>query len=344
MHDVMGQTRGQRIARVVVGVAGVALPYLYVRWINHSSQVFSDAAKGWLIATAAVFTAACAAFAYHFLIEGPYQLYRETQQTPERDYLADELARRKAEVVADAIMPRRSAEPRFRDDGFRKHLEHLAAESAKRCPELPIWEAVEYVRQVIGDDDFQNCYPEARRQMRQAALEDRLEIWGRKEIPPITLSTPLGGSGAWSRIEPSYWAEHELNSLAIGQLFQEREHTWEEAFKNKIGHRYWELKVRRAQIERLWSVKQPPGGPDRSAVISSGRDLVQRYRNEGMPEPFGTYLAKQRAYLDIKPHLGATYLQEKARRADMPDTPTKRDWDSGELERELARLERDWKL
>ena len=77
MHDVIGQTRGQRIARGVVAVCAVAIPYLYVTWINHSSQAFSDAMRAWLFATAAILTAAFFAFAYHLLVEGPYQLWRK---------------------------------------------------------------------------------------------------------------------------------------------------------------------------------------------------------------------------------------------------------------------------
>jgi hypothetical protein len=274
MHDVIGQTRGQRVARGVVAVAAVALPYLYVRWINHSSHVFADAEKAWLWGTAAVFTAACIAFAYHFLIEGPYQLWMQqsgSEGQSQVEYVAPgvvEMLKRAITPIelrerqggsaerADRLAERHSLLPPPRDDGFRKHLNFLAAESAKRCPEMPIWKAVELVRQSIGDDDEHNCYPEARRQIRQAALEDRLEIWGRKEIPPNTLTAPLGASGAWSKIEPSYWTEYELNSLAASEHFEGREHTWNEAIKNTIGQRYWELRVREAHVSRLWHQRE----------------------------------------------------------------------------------------
>jgi hypothetical protein len=352
-RDSTGGSWTNRLVQIVLVLAPVATGFGWQYLRPHStvgSSFLTNAELTTLSALAGLGAVMLMFFLWHLIVAVPYEIWREEKERADApsatgpDYLRDELERRKAEMLADAIMPRRRSEPMAGNDGMRKRLEYLAAESAKRCPEMPIWEAVEYVRQVIGDDDFQNCYPEARRQIRQAALEDRLEIWGRKEIPPNTYDTPLGASRAWSKIEPNYWTQHELSSLAIGQLFQEREHTWEEAFKNKIGDRYWELKVRQPQLDRIWRVKQPPGGPDRSLLIANGRDLAHRYRSEGMPEPFGSFVAKQRTYLDIKPHLGAEYVTGAHKRAELSDTTERRDYSAGMFERELARLEKEWKL
>jgi hypothetical protein len=94
------------------------------------------------------------------------------------------------------------------------------------------------------------------------------------------------------------------------------------------------------QLERL-KAKQESA---RRVLIANGRDLVQRYRDNGMQEPFVAFLAKQRSYLDIQPHLGNDYVRDKIICAERPDTPTKRDWDSAEFLRELARLEKGWGL
>lgn len=257
--------------------------------------------------------------------------------------LTDILARRKAEFIADVIAPPRDGTPERR---LKPDIENLHRETLKRCPEMPMWKAVEYVRGVIGDDNLHGCYSEARRQIRQAALENRLEIWGRKEIPPVTMSTPLGASGAWSKIEPDYWNQYELSSLAVGEHFEQRDHTWNEAFKNEVGQRYWELRVRKAQVERLWRKDNPEARvpPEGRSLIASGRDLVQRYRDDGMPEPFGAFVLKHRPYLDIQPHLGDEFVREALRRNDRPDTAAARDYDSAMFLRELARLEKEWSL
>ncbi len=82
----------------------------------------------------------------------------------------------------------------------------------------------------------------------------------------------------------------------------------------------------------------------RRNLIASGRDLVQRYRDEGMPEPFGAFVVRQRPYLDIQPHLGNDYVRDKIIRAERPDTPAKRDLDSADFLQELRRLEEHWEL
>jgi len=82
----------------------------------------------------------------------------------------------------------------------------------------------------------------------------------------------------------------------------------------------------------------------RRTVIKDCRDIVQQYRDAGLPERFGEFLQKQRANLDIQPHFGVEYMMRRDRQADRPDTPTQRDWDSAEYLRELSRLEKEWGL
>ena len=124
MHDVIGQTQGQRVARSLVAACAVVLPYVYVRWINHSSQAFSDALRAWLWATATIMTAASLAFAYYLLFEGPYQLWMEEKRradaahganpnaaetTDRRKFIQNEV-RKHFKLISDAIAAVQGAE------------------------------------------------------------------------------------------------------------------------------------------------------------------------------------------------------------------------------------------
>lgn len=125
---------------------------------------------------------------------------------------------------------------------------------------MPMWQAVEYVAETIGDTDFQGCYPEARRQVRQAGLDARLEIWGKKAIPPSHLSAPLECSEVWSPIDPDYWQDFRLNSMAIGSTWDAHPHTEAEPHVSQgiISGQYWALRVHKPKIEIIWPRPAPP--------------------------------------------------------------------------------------
>ena len=350
-RDATGASWRNRIIQIVLLAAPLASGLAWQRMRPNSAigNSFVTNAELTIISALAGFGALMVLFfLWHLAVAVPYQMWREGQDTTASGgdaIFRERMLRNKWEDVADVLSGR---VPQRGDDGFRRHLEHVAIESAKRCPEMPIWKAVEYVRQAVGDDDFHDCYPEARRQIRQAALEDRLEVWGRKEVAPAHLTAPQAASSVWTKIQTDYWQEHELASIAISEHADDQAHTWTEGNILKIGDRYWSLRVRQPEVERRWhparetapEAKRAPASWQ--ALIASGRDIVQRYRDEGMPETFGKYVVKHRAYLDIQPHLGAEYMRAKASRAERPDNPTQRDWESGEFLRELARLEKEW--
>jgi hypothetical protein len=115
---------------------------------------------------------------------------------------------------------------------------------------------VQHVADVIQDRDDGQCFPEARRQLRQKALEGRIDVWGQKEIPPRHYKDQ-SHSAVWSRIDPTYWHEYEISPLATGELFEDRDHTWNEAHISWKGSRYWSLRVRQQEIEMIWRKPRP---------------------------------------------------------------------------------------
>jgi len=125
------------------------------------------------------------------------------------------------------------------------------AEEAKRCPEMPIWKAVEYVAGIIGDSYEKDDFAETRRQLRQAAADDRIEVWGKKDIPPAHMQDERH-SAIWTPIEPTYWHAYELTPLATVDRYDDRDHTWLEELPSKRGNRYWSLRVREHQIKARW--------------------------------------------------------------------------------------------
>lgn len=124
---------------------------------------------------------------------------------------------------------------------------------AKRCPEMPIAEAIEYVAGVIFDMAVEDCYPGARREIRQAALEARIDVWGKHEIPPQTHDAKLRARQVWRRIEPSYWENYELVAYATDNSTDDQPHTqMEEFISGGSFNRYWSLRVRKLQLRLRW--------------------------------------------------------------------------------------------
>lgn len=132
-------------------------------------------------------------------------------------------------------------------------VERTAREERQRCPEMPIWQAVQHVASVIGDSDKENCYPEARSQIRQAALEQRIDVWGKHEIVPDHMAAPLRSRKVWKAIEPSYWEDYEIAAYAADPSTDDQPHTqMEEFFSGGSFNRYWSLRVRKHQVEGRW--------------------------------------------------------------------------------------------
>lgn len=130
----------------------------------------------------------------------------------------------------------------------------IVGKKAAQKPEKPIWEAVQYVASAIGDTNEHACYPEAIKAIRQAASDGHIEIWGRRELPPPNQRGHA--SEIWTLIPASYWADHKINSMAVGEAWQHHDHSYGEPLNIHAQDRYWELKVRMSEIEREWPSEQ----------------------------------------------------------------------------------------
>lgn len=140
------------------------------------------------------------------------------------------------------------------------------------CPIFPMWEAVMHVASVVKDVDETACYPIARREIRQAARDGRIEIWGRPTIPLTRLAQLPQPKEIWEPIGSEYWSDFKLNSMAVGEIWQEHPHTEAEAHvtKGRDGGMYWTLRVDQRDIERTWRKPRNDGGGNNASFGPSG--------------------------------------------------------------------------
>ncbi|HEX8127267.1 MAG TPA: hypothetical protein VF548_16955 [Allosphingosinicella sp.] len=83
----------------------------------------------------------------------------------------------------------------------------------------------------------------------------------------------------------------------------------------------------------------------RRSLIASGRDLAHRFRVEKPGEHWENWVRKQRAYMDITPHLGDEYQASVIRGArTVHMTNDGSSYPEAMFLRELARLEKEWGL
>lgn len=242
MHDVIGQTRGQRVARGAVAVCALAIPYLYVSWINHSSQAFSDATKAWLIATAAIVTGSFLAFAYHFLIEGPFQLWKDQQEKlhPNAEYDAEwerlnAVDRRPDPPIIEALK---------RDWTDRTAASIARAREPKRDTHLS--EALGYAAFGEWGRDFSEAFVAAFEgnasdpagQFRQLARDSKITVWGK-----------LRTNQVYDKIPADHWAKHGIDEKAL--LDGKSATRWTD-IHGSDGEEYHDLMVDKRDIEREW--------------------------------------------------------------------------------------------
>jgi hypothetical protein len=157
-----------------------------------------------------------------------------------------------------------------------------AAVESKRCPEMPIWQAVEHVARVIGDTEQDESFPETRRQLRQAAAEGRIDVWGLKDIPPAHMQDERH-SAVWTPIPPDYWHEYEINRIATIDRFDDRDHTQEESLPSRRGNRYWSLRVREGEIKGKWRHTKPAVAKAVEPDFPLNGLLIRVYGHYGYP-------------------------------------------------------------
>ena len=121
--------------------------------------------------------------------------------------------------------------------------------------DMPIREAIEHIRAVIGDNDFdKSCYLETRIAIRQAALDGKISIYGKRELePPAQIDSC---SEVYAKVDSDYWADHEINSMAVGELWENYDHTnSENRNMNEYKNRYWNLRVNSQEIKDAWPLE-----------------------------------------------------------------------------------------
>lgn len=117
----------------------------------------------------------------------------------------------------------------------------------------PIWDVISRLGQFLGEDEQADCFPETRKAMRQAALDGRILIFGKRELP-----APRTGfcSDVWTLIPPEYWQSHLLNPMATGVLWFGHDHTAAEVHSASVPKdRYWSLLLNPEEVYSKWPLQ-----------------------------------------------------------------------------------------
>jgi len=145
--------------------------------------------------------------------------------------------------------------------------------------DMQIWEAIEHVRNVIGDDDENGCYKRTQLEVRQAALDGKIKIYGKKELKS---PSPSGHcSDVHTKIVQEYWRDHKLNSMATGRLFENHDHTWSEPHQaHGYKNRYWNLLLNSNEVKAIWPTQETSAAtpkPKDSEYISLDDAAIRAY-------------------------------------------------------------------
>jgi len=127
---------------------------------------------------------------------------------------------------------------------------------------IPIHRAVQHVASHIGEYASKECYPEARRLLRQKASDGLLEMRGRKQIE--TSEQRLKFSDLETEIPADYWRTSVINPLSTDGEHADGDHTMPETVfawgKDGIyeTNRYASVRTSWADVSRLWPGPIPP--------------------------------------------------------------------------------------
>lgn len=176
-------------------------------------------------------------------------------------------------------------------------------------PEVPMWRAVQQVASTIGDTDEQGCFPQALIAILNAAANDGLEIWGKRELPPPSQRGIC--SDIWTLIPAAYWQTHRINSMATGEMWNQHDHTMGEPLIYGEQDRYWDLRVRGTEIVSRW-----PGPANRKGDEATKADtdrlarLARRIRDNPSTSEFDYPTLKAILRIAI-PHPTGVRIAEK---------------------------------
>ena len=123
-------------------------------------------------------------------------------------------------------------------------------DALKSPAQMPLWKAVKRIANAAGDADKRGGYPATLEALRQAALEGRIEMWGRRELPPPM--EPGFSSEEWTPINPLFWRTHQINSLATDKMSEDSLHSCSNPLIYGEQNSCWSLRVRLSDIEQIW--------------------------------------------------------------------------------------------
>ena len=134
-------------------------------------------------------------------------------------------------------------------------VEELWPRQQRESRETPIWRAVAHVRLAINDSAHDKCYPATLTALRQAALDGKIRLRGRRELDVRGSQT---FSDVSSDIPAEYWRVSVIGPMATSHQGIGYPHTNPETvyawgpkgvYEKK---RYADLTVNMQEIERLW--------------------------------------------------------------------------------------------
>lgn len=131
----------------------------------------------------------------------------------------------------------------------------IAGFGIPRSYETPIARAVAHVRGAINDLNHEKCFPETLKAIRQAALDGKIKIRGRREIDTGPSTT---FSDVRSDIPSDYWKVSTIGAMATDEKYSTDTHTNPEtayAWGPKgiyEKNRYTDLAVNMQEIKSVW--------------------------------------------------------------------------------------------
>jgi len=139
-----------------------------------------------------------------------------------------------------------------------QHYLYLRPQVVHAAALKPVHEIVAYVAGRIGDTNTAKCWPDARRAIRQAALDGNIRIYGCK-------SEDTGNSQAtsWSLVRtlipPDYWELADLTGIATAEHWEEQltPHTFphrlsDGRFTNEKITYYTKLQAKWDEVKKAW--------------------------------------------------------------------------------------------
>jgi hypothetical protein len=132
----------------------------------------------------------------------------------------------------------------------RRKIKFHRLEAMNKCPPMRISDALRYLV-AIGYQKEQ-----ARLELQQAFLDDRIVVWGRAEVPPSHMQSPRVPRETWEIVRPSYWSDFRLTGGAFSDNEKLPQTEAQEHVRKNLLRRYWSLRVSEGQMREEW---HPPG-------------------------------------------------------------------------------------